>query len=99
MATPRVRVRFSGEYERLPDGSKMVMFTVWLAAPPVLFAHTVNMRSVMLTVGVPLMTPSLKLRPAGRSGEMDQPEAFPPESDGESATICTPRIRVRFSGV
>ena len=99
MATPRVSVMFSGEYERLPDGSKMVMLTVWLAEPPDVFAHTVNMLSVMLTVGVPLMTPSLKLRPAGRSGEMAQLEALPPETDGNSVAICTPRMRVMFSGL
>ena len=77
----------------------MVMLSVWLAAPPEVLAHTVKMLSVMLTVGVPLMTPSLKLRPAGRSGEMDQLEALPPETDGKSVAICTPRISVRFSGL
>ena len=77
----------------------MVMLTVWLVAPPEVFAHTVYVLSVMLTVGVPLMTPSLKLRPAGRSGEMDQLEALPPETDGNRVAICTPRIRVKFSGL
>ena len=83
----------------MPDGSKIVMLSVWLVAPPDVFAHTVNVLSVMLTVGVPLMTPSLKFRPAGRSGEMDQLETLPPETEGKRLAICTPRIRVMFSGL
>ena len=80
-------------------GSSTVMLSVWLVAPPEVLAHTVKSVCVMLTVGVPLTTPSLKFKPAGSAGDMDQLEALAPETEGDKVAIWIPRIRVKFSGL
>ena len=80
-------------------GSKMVMFTVAEDAPPEVLAQMVNIVVVMLTSGVPEMTPSEKIRPAGNSGAMAQPLALPPVTVGESELIVSLRINVMLYGL
>src|SRR5210317_1287077 len=75
------------------------MLMVWDTSPPVLLAQTVYMVAVMLTVGVPLMTPSMNRRPEGSAGVMFHEDARPPVRVGESVAICTPRMSVMFSGL
>ena len=80
-------------------GSRMVMLTVVEEAPPEVFAHTVNIVVVMLTSGVPEMTPLSKVRPDGRAGVMDQIPTLPPLTVGESVVIVSLRINVRLYGL
>ena len=44
------------------------MLMVAEATPPELLAQTVYIKRVMLTVGVPEMTPLAKFKPAGKAG-------------------------------
>ena len=46
----------------------------------------------MLAVGVPEITPLLKIRPLGKAGLSSQVFATPPETDGVSVTIVTPLV-------
>ena len=72
----------------------MVRLTVWKDAPPVVFAHIVNVVRVMLIVGVPLMTPLLKLKPDGSNGSMLHVSAVPLVTVGVIVTMATPRVMV-----
>ena len=67
---------------------------MWNDAPPVVFAHTVNIVTVMLTVGVPLMTPLLKFNPDGSNGSMLHVSAVPLVTVGVIVTMATPRVMV-----
>ena len=77
----------------------MVRLTVWKATPPLLFAQTVNIVRVMLTDGVPLMIPLLKLSPDGSNGLMLHVSAVPLVTVGVIVAIAIPRINVMFSGL
>ena len=53
------------------------MLRVWLEEPPVLLAQTVNIVVVMLTVGVPEITPLVNVNPAGSEGAIVQVSTIP----------------------
>ena len=72
----------------------MVKLIAWKAAPPEVLAQTVKVVRVMLTVGVPLMTPLLKLNPEGSNGSMLHVSAVPLVTVGVIVTIATPRVNV-----
>ena len=75
------------------------MLTVVEDAPPEVLAQTVNIVVVMLTSGVPEMTPSVKFNPSGRAGVMDQLLTLPPLTVGDSGLIVSLRISVMLYGL
>ena len=77
----------------------MVMLTVVEEAPPEVFAHTVNIVVVMLTSGVPEMTPLVRFRPDGRAGVTAQAPTLPPLTMGDNVVIVSLRINVRLYGL
>ena len=74
------------------------MLTVVEAAPPDVLAQTVNIVVVMLTSGVPEITPSAKNKPSGSAGVMDQLPTLPPLTVGDSVSIVSLRMSVMLYG-
>ena len=69
-----VRVMFSGEYEKAPGAASIIVRLIVVEDEPLaLLAVIVYIIGVSCrTVGVPLITPLLKVRPLGRvDGEID----------------------------
>ena len=71
----------------------MVKLIVCEAEPPVLFAQIVYIVSVMLTVGVPEITPPANVRPEGSDGSIAQLSTIP-ERIGVMSIIASPRVIV-----
>ena len=76
------------------------MVSVAVALPPVLVAVTVYVPEEVMAVGVPLMAPVvlLKLRPAGRDGEIDQSVGDPPPVVGVIVDMVVPLTNVSELG-
>ena len=49
-----------------------------------------------MTVGVPEITPLLKISPLGKAGLISQVAALPPLSVGESVDIAESLVRIRL---
>ena len=64
--------------------------------PPAFVAVTVKFVAVMRSVGVPEIWPLevSKLRPLGRSGEIDHETTAPPPEVGFAFGICIPNVRM-----
>ena len=75
------------------------MLTVVEAEPPEVLAQTVNIVVVMLTSGVPEITPLLKFRPSGRAGSIVHTSTSPPDTVGDSGVIETLRVSVMLYGL
>ena len=79
----------------LAVGSLMVMENVVESEPPELFAQTVKVVVVKLTVGVPCIAPKEFIdRPLGRAGDISQPATIPPLLEMDIGTMDTLRVSV-----
>ena len=68
------------------------------ADPPVLLAHIVYVVWVRFTLGVPEITPFVKVRPVGMVGLISQVAAKPPEIDGVMSIMLVPRVKTTTDG-
>ena len=64
--------------------------------PPELFAQMVKGVRLILTNGVPEITPLLNVKPLGNTGYISQVAAFPPTLIGAISDIVTPLVNATY---
>ena len=88
----------SGVKPMIGSGSLTVMVMLATAEPPLWFAQTVYSVRVMLTVGVPEMSPLLNTKPSGNSGSIAHEDGTPLVRFGSRVSMARSRVSVRLEG-
>ena len=92
-----MRVELSCEGMMLAVGSLMVMPMLTESEPPELLAQTVYVVALILTLGVPEITPYASMvSPAGRAGDISQEAAAPPLFGNDIEVAAEPLVATRL---